>query len=619
MRLKVDSNAMYPALWNLPIELLAEIAQYVVLADDLSDYLHLGQTCRQLYAMLWFDTAEMWRRVYRTLYDPAGFESFNSTLQIEGGSNSSDNYLYKSALKERLLALQELGDIGIELEADIVSWKSLPGYGTHIGLEPNTMQRTDAVANGQVAKVSTNTQIAHALCVLATIGIEHVGKNLYWVQMVATPKLWAYATYLWFNRQQLQQPAPAMKEQLFFKTETISTLYIVLSRVAIIDPSILGALYRNEYESFRYIRGALLRHETETIHSMLKLQSNSASSQLYFPWSMIHVFYMVLFCGPSILAKEVLISPPRKISPQTTFDGHELSAILERAVPSWFNLGNSVDSITPIPMTNFPQTSSLMQQQKYKTGKGSCALMAGEWTGYYAYSLFTSHNPSGTESDGDGDDDDDLTIGEVERLSPDLEYAARGLRVDKKMTIYLVDWITESLRNDEEGLNKKSSSASSCQEKENKPLYLNSGKDAEVVKIIDEFFRRQSSSEETIQELKEQDQDVDDLSNRAHWNHQRVFSGRGRDAIGEFGIRGFVSERSGLVRLVKSYFNPDYQMLVKDMVYFEFGDLPHQLEYDLLQEKSVVWYYRGHMGPEGILGLWFDDDVSGPFWMYRVV
>ncbi|KAF9349790.1 hypothetical protein BGX26_011967 [Mortierella sp. AD094] len=612
-------SAIYPAIWSLPIELLAELAQYIVQADDLSDYLHFSQTCRCLYATLWVDTAEMWRYIFRALYDPAAFESANIVTQIDGASiwNQSDESYnscldrshYKLALKGRLQALRELRQIGNRLDEDVVPWRTLPGYGTHRGLEPNTVQCVSITACGQTLRIPTKIQVAHALWMLARIGAEHVDKNLLWIRAVTTPKLWAYATYLWFNQKRLQQHVVA--EQPFYKLETISELYEILAKIAVIDTCVLSALYRNEYESFRYIRGVLLRHESRTIHSLLKLHRGGITSRLCFPWSMCHVFYMILFCGPSILAK-VLISPPEMIPGQATADGHELGAILQRAVPTWFNLGNSPDNIAPIPLTNSKKTIGLTQQQQSKTGLGTSSMMAGEWTGYYAYSVLVSHDHSDAETDSD---DDELRTSGVERLTPDLEYAARGLRVDRKMTFRLVDWTNESLRNYEGGSDWKP--LVSDQGEADRPLYLSSEKDAKVVNILDEYFRRPSTSDEGSHETEGADLDVDDLSDRAHWGHQRVFSGRGHDAIGEFGMRGFVSERSGLVRIVKSYFNPDFQMLVKDRVYFEFGDQPHQLQ-STLAGNSVVWYYRGRMGPEGILGLWYDDDVSGPFWIYRL-
>ncbi|KAG0019798.1 hypothetical protein BGZ80_005254 [Entomortierella chlamydospora] len=606
-------SAIYPAIWTLPVELLTEVAQYIVQVDNLSDYLHFSQTCRCLYATLWLDTAEMWRHIFRTLYDPAAFENTDTAIQMDGipvwnPSNESNGSHYKLALKGRLQALQELRQIGNRLDEDIVPWKTLPGYGTQRGLEPNTVQCVGVTACG---RVPSEMQVAHALWMLARIGAEHVDKNLLWIREVATPKLWAYATYLWFNQKRFQQHIVA--GQSFYKLETISELYETLAKIAVIDTCVLSALYRNEYESFRYIRGVLLRHESRTIHSLLKLNRGGITPRLCFPWSMCHVFYMVLFYGPSILAKEVLISPPKMISRQATVDSHELEVILQRAVPTWFNLGSNPENIAPIPLTIPKKTIRLTQQQQPKAGQGMNSLMGGEWTGYYAYSVLVSHNQSDVETDSDGDDDELRTPG-VERLIPDLEYAARGLRVDKKMTFRLVDWTNESLKN--EGESDRNPLMSDLGEAD-MPLYLSSEKDADVVNILDEYFRRPSTSDEGNIEIEGAGLDVDDLSDRTHWGYQRIFSGRGHDAIGEFGMRGFVSERSGLVRIVKSYFNPDFQMRVKNRMFFEFGDQPHQLQSDL-QGNSVVWYYRGRMGPEGILGLWYDDDVSGPFWMYRV-
>ncbi|KAF9162654.1 hypothetical protein DFQ26_003367 [Actinomortierella ambigua] len=46
----------------------------------------------------------------------------------------------------------------------------------------------------------------------------------------------------------------------------------------------------------------------------------------------------------------------------------------------------------------------------------------------------------------------------------------------------------------------------------------------------------------------------DDLHRRRNWRHQTLFSGHGRDACGYFGIRGVLSQRTGFVRFIKTYF-----------------------------------------------------------------
>ncbi|KAF9972346.1 hypothetical protein BGZ73_004557 [Actinomortierella ambigua] len=46
----------------------------------------------------------------------------------------------------------------------------------------------------------------------------------------------------------------------------------------------------------------------------------------------------------------------------------------------------------------------------------------------------------------------------------------------------------------------------------------------------------------------------DDLRRRRNWRHQTLFSGHGRDACGYFGIRGVLSQQTGFVRFIKTYF-----------------------------------------------------------------
>ncbi|KAF8978712.1 hypothetical protein BGZ46_006215 [Entomortierella lignicola] len=583
MSLETYATVSYPELLRLPVEVIAEVVQYIVEADDLSGYLHLCKTCRLLYVSLWVETAEIWRSLYRALYDPV-INNTDSEIEIGEASTWSDSEYgqYKKVIKGRLLAMKELKIIGMRLDENVVPWRTLPGYGTQRHLKPDTNQCVKKNSSWPTVRLPKVTHVTHALWVLTRIGADHCMIRL-----------------------------TTFDEKPFYSAETISKLYEIIAKIAVIDPPVLSALYRNEYESFRYIRTTLLRHEIRTIHSLLMINMSGLGYRQCFPWPMCHVFFIILFCGPSILANEALDCSSKKIPGQET-DGHGVGAILRQAVPSWFNLGNSADNITPIPLTSPERIIKLTRQQLSNAGVEDSIMMAGEWTGYYAYSVFASNDQSDEEND---NDDDELVAVGIQRLNPDLEYAARGIRVDKRMTFRLVDWTTDTLKNGYGGSNRKTSTETNGQVKSSKPLYLNSEKDAQVVNVADNYFR--GASFKLKREVQDPDLYVDDLTDRANWGHQRVFSGRGQDAIGEFGIRGFVSERSGLVRMVKSYFNPDFQALVKDRVYFEFGDQPHQLQYDL-RGNCVAWYYRGYIGSEGVIGLWYDDDVSGPFWIYRL-
>ncbi|KAF9208378.1 hypothetical protein BGZ49_008963 [Haplosporangium sp. Z 27] len=516
MSLETYATVSYPELLRLPVEVIAEVVQYIVEADDLSDYLHLCKTCRLLYVSLWVETAEIWRSLYRVLYDPV-INNTDSEIEIGEASTWSDSEYgqYKKVIKGRLLAMKELKIIGMRLNENVVPWRTLPGYGTQRRLKPDTNQCVNKKSSWPTVRLPKVTHVTHALWVLTRIGADHCMIRL-----------------------------TTFDEKPFYSAETISKLYEIIARIAVI-------------------------------------------------------------------ANEALDCSSKKIPGQET-DGHGVGAILRRAVPSWFNLGNSADNITPIPLTSPERIIKLTRQQQSNAGVEDCIMMAGEWTGYYAYSVFASNDQSDEEN---ANDDDELVAVGIQRLNPDLEYAARGIRVDKRMTFRLVDWTTDALKNGYGGSNRKISTETNGQVKASKPLYLNSEKDAQVVNVADNYFR--GASFKLKREVQDPDLYVDDLTDRANWGHQRVFSGRGQDAIGEFGIRGFVSERSGLVRMVKSYFNPDFQALVKDRVYFEFGDQPHQLQYDL-RGNCVAWYYRGYIGSEGVIGLWYDDDVSGPFWIYRL-
>ncbi|KAF8923933.1 hypothetical protein EDD21DRAFT_9335 [Dissophora ornata] len=569
-----------PTLLQLPTEVLANIIQYLVEAYDLRHYLHLSQTCKTLHATLWEDGSAMWLQVYIGLYDPIRKEGPNEVQQ------SNNCTVYRQTVVERHWALQTVRLLGVHLDKALIPWKTRRAKGMYCGRQSDMQQPVDnPQRHGEDVRALRDTEIQRALVVLIDIAREHVSKNLHWVQNATTSDVWAYATYLWFR--QLEAPAQRRKMRGFHSVEVICDLFAALGQIASIDPYILTAFYANKYESFRYIRGALFREEDLDIHNILVLNGKRLH---WFPWSMCEVFFMVMFCGPSVYLKEMVVNP------SNYFRALQRSSVQQQQLqPSWFNLGANFQTIVPIPLIGPGLCSS--PQHRYR--------MTGQWMGYYAYQMFV---PLGGEDNIRGSDEDGEDGSEsVRTLQPIPEYAVRGLRVDKRMSLRLVDWTNDTL-NHGSSYQHQHSRHSSCAGAVDNPLYLCSKKDMEVMTALDEVFYMYTSHE---------DIEASPLPDSACWAYQRVFSGRGSDAIGEFGIRGVISERSGLVRMVKSYFQANELGAVGNRVYFEFGEKPGELKYDMSGRRDL-WYYRGQMGPAGILGIWYDGGASGPFWMYRV-
>ncbi|KAF9194779.1 hypothetical protein BGZ50_005819 [Haplosporangium sp. Z 11] len=435
-------------------------------------------------------------------------------------------------------------------------------------------------------------------------------KNLYWVHRSTTSSLWAYATYLWFN-----QPSTSLTptRRSYCEPEVLCGLHDIVAHIGANDPYILDALYRNKYESFRYIRGTLFQHEDRDIYQLLRSETLPLAR---FPWSMCQVFFLILFCGPTIIDKDItaehaesaMISSNTSEGDTSMTDESETQHAPLRWVPSWFNWGISGTTVRPIPLD--PMINP------HKTGRYS---MQGQWAGYYSYQVFV---PADVEVIG-------LTNGmrlghmHLPRTMNEYEYAARGLCLDQCMAIRFVDWTTDMLGQGEHG-------AAIDQVSESLPFYLSAERDVTAMKLVDRIFQNQHAGQAQRQERPVLDED--DLEDKSHWTYQRVFSGQGHDAIGVFGIRGVFSERTGLVRMVKNYFDPRRGFPELDTLCFEFGreyeERSDQLSY-LAHGDMITWYYRGHLDPRdrekgdadggaGVLGIWYDDDVSGPFWMYRV-
>ncbi|KAG0055871.1 hypothetical protein BGZ83_007160 [Gryganskiella cystojenkinii] len=679
----VDATDVAAPILDLPIEVLACIAQYLVLADDFHDVLHLSLTCRTLYRDLWSPSSDIWPFVWSVLY--GGDSTPEQTLKVseeedetEGkiGSHGHDHgpgrvksCCYRTAIQVRVEVLRDVR------------------RSSQFLLDPDLGVYERALASDYM-----NVDILRLL----EIGTSYDQKSLYWIERATNSQFWALTVSLWFK-------IPLRPRSAFYSPDTLRRIFDIVARLAVKDPCVLQAFYHDQYGSFRRLRRALFCQEMPSPQWQSRVES---APHTWFPWSIVQVFFMVLFCGPTVCSIETQTQKMRSNSIQDILDEFDsgildnedehpgISAInfIDPVVPSWFNMGHSADIITPIPLIPLPSHGK-------QTRSGSrladnivrhSDMLTGKWVGYYSYREF---DPDEVESDSDeeneNDDDDELMRATLNQPPRDLEHAVRGLRLDRRMEIELVSWTTGSKARGEgdehsPGRDRSGGTSRSSDSKDDSPLYLSDMTDLQAMQEVDRCFLMAKAcwtvadsisgsnvqsmkegmfevqdvrmvcvdeeEEEVPQQLEEEEEedecaDCDDLNKSKNWQHQRIFSGRGQDAIGVFGIRGIISERTGLVRLVKSYFyGPDHFLLPpppppppppqephllpngseteqgeKDSPYLEFGPGPDQLKMDL-NGDLIVWYYRGQMekdGP-GILGLWYDEDVSGPFWLFPV-
>ena len=89
----------HAAIVDLPIEILASIAQYLVLADNLQDLLHLSQSCRVLYRDLWSSSSDIWPYLWKGLYG----DNEPSSLGAAGGQLAKDQYRLMIQSRHRTL------------------------------------------------------------------------------------------------------------------------------------------------------------------------------------------------------------------------------------------------------------------------------------------------------------------------------------------------------------------------------------------------------------------------------------------------------------------------------------------------------------------------------------
>ncbi|KAG0207067.1 hypothetical protein BGX28_001610 [Mortierella sp. GBA30] len=605
----MDENVVPSHIELLPLELLANIVQYLTRADDLRDHLNLAQTCRNLYTRLWADDSkDMWQIVWRELYDDP------VTTKCQEGNNQSSRSLrlaniYKALIKERMEILRLTRVFAKQL---------MHGRPTHC--QSSKIARDAGQYRGRCkGSDSTTTRVERELLVMSLEGrmdlikalvdiAKDLGdKNVFWVQSVSTPGFWSYAIEQWFVKSR-----PRSLHHAYQEPRMLCRIFDILATIATTDPHILIGLYCNKFNSFHCLRGLLFRDEDPSLHELF-IETMQLS---WFSYSLCQVFFMVLFCGPTIALRRNHTVPWREAGlPQ------------HRLLPSWFNLGERAEVLKPIPLIP-PYHSGPKLVQEKKLRQLSCDsttryAITGPWSGYYAYQLFNRDVSSDEGMDDNYSSDDGLSDGEPSNrsgMTQGQEYAARGLKLDGRMSIQLVEWTTDSLQlgqcdrcisvGPRQGAGGSAGSS---------PFYLSCERDAEAFKSTD--FAEERPGLDSAHDNDENDED--NLEVRGNWGHQRVFSGRGEDAIGKFGIRGLVSERSGLVRMVKCYFSPEQLDAVRDRLLFEFGSEPYQLAHKP-RADLLLWYYRGHVDPEGegpgIVGIWYapDHEVSGPFWMYRL-
>ncbi|KAF9980107.1 hypothetical protein BGZ75_008818 [Mortierella antarctica] len=518
-------------LLRLPLELLSCVVQYLVQADDLHDHLSLSRTCKDLYATLWVDSADMWKIVWKELYDDSPVVSD----QTHNGMLCSE--VYKETIKSRMKTLQLTR--GIATKLGHTTHPSEQGDDPDLYHAEHKTQRRRKTPK-QAYALSPN---AYLNTMMALVDLAHgLGdKNAHWVQSATTSEFWAHAIHLWFSKATVGG-GPLRASHMYHAPATLCKLFDVLAKVATAVP----------------------------------------------------------------------------------------------VIPSWFNQGIQPTSIKPIPL--IPPYRSRVERLQQQVHQGQSLRtksypMSGRWTGYYAYQTFLPYVNNAVPMDDEDDvvsdygaDNDDSATYESDDLQSDeerplrtgitrgQEFAMRGLKVDRRMIVDLVDGTTDWLDPFERLAGRATGSQNRNTTADSEPLYLSSDIDAMVLSATDESFLSNVALCKNLA-------DEDDLNHRSNWGHQRVFSGRGHDAIGDFGIRGIVSEKTGLVRMIKTYFSASQLEFVRGRQFFEFGNQPHQLA-SHPRTGLLRWCYRGHVDPEGegpgVVGLWYDEEVSGPFWLYRV-
>ncbi|KAF9420901.1 hypothetical protein BGZ94_008990 [Podila epigama] len=631
---------------QLPVEILGEMAKYLVAADTISDLLHLGQTCKELYASIWHPSSDIWRIVWAGLYDELApvhttktettamrtttttmTQDNDATTELNAFDSRRPLYAYKDNLRKRFCLFRDLKCIGQALVEETLPWMTI-AYEYPKGGNPSKNANQ---------KIWTPEDIAPVLMDMLLVAAEHVTMNLYWIRKLVVSDVWAYSIYLLYR-----ETANGSLTDLYprFGTpETLCRFYHVMASVAAVDPYILDAVYKDRFESFKYIRGSVFRREDGCSYGRLAV---GQIPRLWFPWSICQIFYTVLFCGPSIVQYV-----EQKQQQQQQQQQHQPRGLAFRQTnvssewtPSWFNFGTGRNLITPLPLAApLRNQGQLLYNDSSSSAKCNRTGLAGHWSGYYAYS-----------------DEDGADLVSLQRATRP-EFACRGISLDARMTLILVDWTTESSVASSSPLTMpigSSRSRGSVGRAEGpRPLYLSSSLDVEAFKLVDQYFMPFGEGSTITDDPSAPDvrlPQVDDLDDPSQWRYQRIFSGRGIDFFGEYGVRGIISERTGLVRMVKYYFrqhdvqggadgddNEDIPMILvpptssrmtslsakqeRWRAFVEFGTQPGQLKWAL---GPSVWYYRGQRMAEtresqgaGIQGLWFTDVDSGPFWLYK--
>ncbi|KAF9303356.1 hypothetical protein BGZ74_003929 [Mortierella antarctica] len=600
-----DSPPPKPPILIIPFEVLGEIVPYLVAANTISDLFHLSQTCKDLHASVWDPASDIWRVVWSSLYDDLKLTDATALTTSDVSSAIVwDKYQYKHHLRRRLHVFRDVGVVAQALRDDIVIWESIAYGYTHGTNQPKPGQ-----------KQPEHEDIAETVMDIIDIAAEHVSRNMYWIRTLVASEVWAFSIYLLYR---LADEAWMLARcPTLGKPATLCRFYLVLAQVCATDPYALEAIYRDKYESFKYLRGSVFRREDGCSFGRLAVDQ---IPRLWYPWSICQIMYMVLFCGPSVMY--YVDKEQEKARGGGGGDGSGKKRKVATSadwVPSWFNFGVNGHLITPVPLTIPPSIKTQQSQQQHRLFTG----LAGSWTGYYAYS-----------------DEESADLMALQRTTGP-EFGCRGIALDARMKLAIVDWTTDSCV-------ATSSSSPTVSRKilhqaanrGAQPLYLRSDLDAQAFKLVDRYFMpfRQPPTKSAKEE---QVSSMDDLEDKAQWQHQRIFSGRGTDIFGEYGVRGILSEQSGLVRMVKHYFrhfggvaavpSPEEAAAALQWedepwkAYLEFGTHGDQMKF-LLNTGPSVWYYRGQLMPQdqegetmgrGIQGLWFTDVDSGPFWIYN--
>ncbi|KAG0070127.1 hypothetical protein BGZ92_004545, partial [Podila epicladia] len=398
-----------PPILTIPFEVLSEIIPYLVAANTIADLFHLSLTCKDLHASVWEPASDIWRVIWNSLYDDLKLTD-DITLTTSDASRAVvlNKCRYKHHLKRRLCVFRDVEVVAQALRDDIVIWESI-AYGCTYG--------TNQPKPGQ--KQPEHEDIAKTMMDIIDIGTERVNRNMYWIRTLVASEVWAYSIHILYR---LADEAWMLARcPTLGKPETLCKFFLVLAEVCAVDPYALESIYRDRYESFKYLRGSVFRREDGCSFGRLAVDQ---IPRLWYPWSICQIMYMVLFCGPSVMYYVDKEQEKARGSGDGSGKRRRIATSADW-IPSWFNFGVNGHLITPVPLTIPPsiktgQPQQQQQQQRLFTG------LAGSWTGYYAYS-----------------DEESADLMALQRTTWP-EFACRGIALDARMKLAIVDWTTDS-------------------------------------------------------------------------------------------------------------------------------------------------------------------------------